>query len=198
LSRPPCRKWLPDPSPPRDAIEEKFLDDWKSWRISNGNEPGSRQAGRGRLPASGQPWLRLGLLAVEFKRYEEAKEYFRRRAKTRDGGRRLQQLGNLAFLRGNWESRWRTTTRPGEGPQDARIRLNMARVFLKQGHPQRRLRPTIRPWNSTRRCANFIQTFPRSPVTIHKIAGAQRCALHVHFSPVGVSGLRDIARSDAQ
>ena len=92
-----------------------------------------------KAPASGAPWLRLGFLAVEFKRYEDAKAYFlKARADAATAAAANNNLGNLAFLKGDTESALSDYSQALEKDSaDAQISLNIARVYLKQGHPQK-------------------------------------------------------------
>jgi len=127
-------------APKLEALEDKFLDNWKAlvdlrWQtgVAESKEAAARD------PASGAPWLRLGFLAVEFKRYEEAKEYFlKARADAATSAAAFNNLGNLAFIRGDMETALSDYAQALEkDPNDAQINLNVARVHLKQGHPQK-------------------------------------------------------------
>ncbi len=126
--------------PAREAIEEKFLPDWKAivelkWQTSLAKNKQAAAA----APASGEPWLRLGFLAVEFRRYEEAKEYFiKARNDPKTAASAYNNLGNLAFLRNDMESAMTNYTQALEkDPNDAQVYLNLARVHLKQGRAQK-------------------------------------------------------------
>lgn len=127
-------------APTREAIEEKFLADWKAlvdlrWQTS---VAAAKQASA-QAPESGAPWLRLGLLAVEYKRFEEAKDYFSKAQedpKTAASAR--NNLGNLAMLRGDLDMALSLYNQAAEkDPSDAQIYLNLARLHLKQAHPQK-------------------------------------------------------------
>jgi len=127
-------------APSRQAIEEKFLADWKAlvdlkWQTGAAEAKQASTAD----PASGQPWLRLGLLAVDFHRYEDARDYFMKaRQDPATAAAAYNNLGNLAFLKGEMESALSNYTQAREKDSaDALISLNMARVHLKQGHPQK-------------------------------------------------------------
>jgi len=123
-------------APSREAIEEKFLPDWKAlaelkWQTSLAKAKAAAAAS----PASGEPWMKLGFLAVEFRRYEEAKEYFMKaRSDPKIAASALNNLGNIAFIRGDVESSLSNYRQAMEkDPNDAQIHLNLARLFLKQG-----------------------------------------------------------------
>jgi len=127
-------------APARDAIEEKFLTDWKAivdlkWQTSLTKD---KQATT-ESPNSGDPWLRLGFLAVEFRHYEEAREYFiKARNDPKTAASAYNNLGNLAFLRGDMESALSNYQQGIEkDSRDAQIYLNLARVHLKQGRAQK-------------------------------------------------------------
>lgn len=127
-------------APGREAIEEKFLGDWKAmaelkWQTVTAEAKQACAA----APGSGDPWLRLGFLAVEFKRYEEARGYFlKARSDTATAAAAYNNLGNLALLRGDPEAALADYAQAAEkDPADAQIHLNIARVHLKQGHPQK-------------------------------------------------------------
>ena len=127
-------------APEREAIEEKFLTDWKAlvdlrWQTS---VTAARQA-QAAAPNSGEPWLRLGFLAMEFRRYDDAKRYF---TKARDDAATLaaayNNLGNLAFIQGDnagAESLYQQAQQ--KDPSDGQILLNLSRVYLKEGKPQK-------------------------------------------------------------
>jgi hypothetical protein len=127
-------------APGREAIEEKFLTDWKAlvelrWQTSLA---AAKEAAI-QNPRSGEPWLQIGLLAVEFRRFDEAKEYY---MKARDDAKTTaaayNNLGNLAFLRGDTPAALASYTQAkARDPSDPQIDLNLARVHLKQGHPQK-------------------------------------------------------------
>jgi len=129
------------PKPPRrEAIEEKFLDDWKAlvdlkWQTVATEAKQASAAD----PASGKPWLRLGFLAVDFHRYEDARNYFMKaRADTATASAAYNNLGNLAFMKGDMESALSNYAQAREkDPADAQVALNIVRVHLKQGHPQK-------------------------------------------------------------
>jgi DNA-binding beta-propeller fold protein YncE len=127
-------------APTREAIEEKFLADWKAlvelrWQTSHNKASEATT----KDPNAGEPWMRLGFLAVDFKRYEEAKEYFiKARGDSKTAGAAYNNLGNLAFIRGDMESAFANYTQAVEkDPMDAQIHMNLARFYLKQGKPQK-------------------------------------------------------------
>jgi tetratricopeptide (TPR) repeat protein len=123
-------------APSREAIEEKFLPDWKAladlkWQTSLAKAKAAAAAN----PTSGEPWMRLGFLAFEFHRHEEAKEYFMKaRSDPKTAAAAANNLGNLAFIRGDMESALANYTQAMEkDPNDPQIYLNLARLYLKQG-----------------------------------------------------------------
>jgi hypothetical protein len=127
-------------APKREAIEAKFPGDWKAmtelkWQTVTAE---AKQASAAR-PGSGDPWLRLGFLAVEFKHYEEAKaDFLKARPDAATAAAACNNLGNLAYLRGDLEAALSHYAQAAEkDPSDAQIGLNIARVHLKQGHPQK-------------------------------------------------------------
>jgi tetratricopeptide (TPR) repeat protein len=127
-------------APAREAIEEKFLADWKAlvelkWQTG---VAAAKQAAAA-SPASGQPWLQLGLLAIEFHRFDDAKGYFQKaKNDAATASSAYNNLGNLAFLRGDMEAALSSYNQAQEkDPADAQVHLNIARVLLKQGHPQK-------------------------------------------------------------
>jgi len=122
-------------APPRDAIEEKFLTDWKALanlRWQTGVEAANQAAQS--APQSGVPWLRLGFLAVDFHRYEEAKEYFSKaRQDPATAASAFNNLGNLAFLRGDYDSADALYQDSQQlDSADPEVSLNLARVYLKK------------------------------------------------------------------
>jgi len=126
--------------PTREQIEEKFLPDWKALvnlRWQTGLEAGKQAAAA--APAAGEPWLHLGFLAVEFRKYDDAKEYF---MKARDdqatAAAAYNNLGNLAFIRGDLTSAESDYTSAKEkDTTDGQVLINLARVYLKQGLKQK-------------------------------------------------------------
>jgi DNA-binding beta-propeller fold protein YncE len=127
-------------APAREVIEEKFLPDWKAlvelkWQTSLA----SAKAESAASPTSGEPWMRLGFLAVDFRRYEDAKEYFiKARNDPGTAGSAYNNLGNLAYLRGDLESALANYTQAAEkDPNDGQIYINLARLYLKQGKAQK-------------------------------------------------------------
>ncbi|MFA5975381.1 MAG: tetratricopeptide repeat protein [Elusimicrobiota bacterium] len=127
-------------APTRQAIEEKFLADWKSlidlrWQTSLS---AAKQATTG-TPNSGEPWLRLGFLATEFRHYQEARQYF---LKARDdaatAASSYNNLGNLAMIQGDLvasENYYKQALEKDAG--DAQVSINLARLYLKTGHPKK-------------------------------------------------------------
>ena len=126
--------------PTRQAIEDKFLDDWKAlvdlkWQTVSTEAKHASAAD----PSSGKPWLRLGFLAVDFHRFDDAKAYFMKaRQDPATAAAAYNNLGNLAFIRGEMETALSDYAQAREkDPTDAEIALNIVRVNLKQGHPQK-------------------------------------------------------------
>ena len=125
------------PPPAREAIEAKFLADWKSlvelrWQTSLA----AAQAESAANPASGKPWLRMGLLAVEFKRYDEAKTYLAKARKDpATEAAAINNLGNLAFLTPDVDTAASLYQEAHvRDPKDGQILLNLARAYLKKGN----------------------------------------------------------------
>ncbi len=122
-------------APAKEAIEQKFLPDWKAlaelkWQTTLAKA----KAAALESPTSGEPWLKLGFLAVEFKRYEEAKEYFvKARTDPKTAAAAFNNLGNLAYLRNDLVSAVSNYQQAAEkDPTDAQIHLNLARLYMKQ------------------------------------------------------------------
>ena len=121
-------------APGREAIEEKFLPDWKAlvelkWQTSLA----SAKAAAAANPASGDPWMRRGFLAVDFRRYEDAKEYFlKARSDSHTAGSAYNNLGESgAYLRGDMESALANYAQAMEkDPSDAQIYINLARLRI--------------------------------------------------------------------
>ena len=90
-------------------------------------------------PASGAPWLRLGFLAVEFKRYEEAKDYFlKARADAATAASAYNNLGNLAFLQGDMETALSDYTQArGKRPERRADQPQHRPRSPQAGHPQK-------------------------------------------------------------
>lgn len=124
-------------APPREAIEEKFLADWKAlaelkWQTSVARD---KQA-IAETPASGLPWMKLGFLAVEFRRFEEAKDYFTKaKLDPATAASASNNLGNLAFIHGDMDAALADYNEAlAKDANDAQIHINLARVYMKQGH----------------------------------------------------------------
>jgi tetratricopeptide (TPR) repeat protein len=127
-------------APLRQDIEDKFLADWKAladlrWQTSLA----ARKQAAEKAPGSGEPWLRLGFLAVEFKRYEEARGYFlKAREDSTTAAAAYNNLGNLALLRNDLEAALANYSEAQQkDPNDAFIDLNLARIHLKAGRTQK-------------------------------------------------------------
>ncbi len=120
-------------APARQAVEAKFLPDWKAlvnlrWQTS---VAAANQAATAN--GSGDPWLQLGLIAVEFHRYDEAKENFNKARKDpSSAAAAFNNLGNLALLKGDLpgsETLYKDSMQID--PADAEVSINLARVYLK-------------------------------------------------------------------
>jgi tetratricopeptide (TPR) repeat protein len=132
-------KWTVKP-PTRQALEEKFLKDWQAL-VNLRWQTGQAQAKEelASHPNSGEPWLDLGFLAVDFKKYDEARQYFSK-AKTdpASAAAASNNLGNLAYLQNDLAAAGANYKQAQQSdPRDAGISLNLARLYLKQGLPQK-------------------------------------------------------------
>jgi len=119
----------------RQAIEEKFLKDWQSlvsfrWQSATA----AIKARSAADPKSGQPWMDQGFLAVDFKRYDEAKESFgKAAADAATAAAAHNNLGNLAMIQNDLskaEAEYKEAA--VKDPSDAGIFLNQARLYMKQ------------------------------------------------------------------
>jgi sugar lactone lactonase YvrE len=126
--------------PTRQTIEDKFLDDWKAlvdlkWQTVATEAKHASTAD----PSSGKPWLRLGFLAVDFHRFDDAKDYFMKaRQDPATAAAAYNNLGNLAYIKGDMDTALSDYTQAREkDPTDPEISLNIVRVNLKQGHAQK-------------------------------------------------------------
>ncbi len=126
--------------PTLEAIQTRFLKDWKGMvemRWLTGMAQAKEAAAA--KPQSGQPWMDVGFLAAEFKRYEEAREFFHK-AKA-DGtltASAYNNLGNLALLQNDFIRAEADYKRARQNdPKDAGILLNLARLYLKQAQPKK-------------------------------------------------------------
>ncbi len=126
--------------PSREAVEQKFLADWKEvvetrWQTSLAEAKKAQAAS----PASGEPWLRMGFLAVDFRRYEEARDYFSKaRTDPKTAAAAFNNLGNLAFLKGDMaaaESLYSDAQQ--KDPSDPQVFLNLARLYMKLSKPDK-------------------------------------------------------------
>lgn len=127
-------------APAPEAVEEKFRQDWKMlvdlrWETVQG----SIQKQAEKNPASGEPALRMGHLAVEFRRFDEAKEHFlKAKQDPATAAAALNNLGNLAMLRQDLAAAEAHYTQAHQkDPQDPMILINLARLHLKAGAPQK-------------------------------------------------------------
>jgi DNA-binding beta-propeller fold protein YncE len=129
------------PKPPtREMIEQKFLPDWKTmvdlkWQTVATEAKQATAAN----PSDGKPWLRLGFLAVDYHLFDDAKDYFlKARSDSTTSAAAYNNLGNLAFLKGDMDGALSSYTQAREkDPSDAEVSLNIVRVHLKEGHPQK-------------------------------------------------------------
>lgn len=118
------------------AVARKYLGDWSALidlRWKTGSD--AARAAAARYPSSGKPWLDLGLLAVEYRKYPEAVTYFQ---KAKDdavtAGAAWNNLGNLAVLKGDWSGAENHYRKAAErDPADGGIWLNLARAQLRLG-----------------------------------------------------------------
>lgn len=128
---------LPEPesgsraaAPNKEAVEAKFSADWKAMMDL-------------RWQTSAAQWknnpLQMGLLAVQFRRYEEAKTYFgKAKQDPTTAAAAYNNLGNLAMLKQDMagaESNY--TMAAQKDPKDAQIFLNLVRLHLKAGRTQK-------------------------------------------------------------
>jgi DNA-binding beta-propeller fold protein YncE len=126
--------------PTRQDLEEKFLKDWQAlvalrWQTGQAQAKAALAA----KPGSGEPWMDLGFLAVEFKKYDEARENFNKaQADPTLAASALNNLGNLDYLQGKLpEAEAHYKKAQQVDATDSGILLNMARVYLKQDLPQK-------------------------------------------------------------
>lgn len=124
--------------PTRETVEEKFIGDWKAlvnlrWQTTMTQAKAAATAD----PKAGAPWMRMGFVAVDFKKFEEAKQYFTHALQDPStAGSAYNNLGNIAFISGDTalaESQYQQALQ--KEPNDPQISLNLARVYLKSGHP---------------------------------------------------------------
>jgi tetratricopeptide (TPR) repeat protein len=126
------------PAPTREAIEAKFLPDWKALvelRWKTASEALRKGAGAALTP---QAALQLGLLAVEFRRYAEAKTYFTSAAAegAASAAAAYNNLGNLALIAGDAQTAAAHYGRSREkDARDAEVSLNLARAYLQLAKP---------------------------------------------------------------
>lgn len=130
-----------DVKPPTlEAIQAQYLKDWKGmvdlrWVTGTAQAKAAFSA----KPQSGEPWMDLAFLAVEFKRYEEAREYFNKaRTDNAFAAAAYNNLGNLSLLQnelGRAETDYKRARQ--SDPKDAGILLNLARVYLKLEQPKK-------------------------------------------------------------
>ncbi len=126
--------------PSREAMEEKFLKDWQAL-VNLRWQTGQAQAKEALAahPDSGQPWLDLGFLAVDFKKYQEAHDYFAKaKADPSLVAAAANNLGNLAYLQNDLTKAEASYKQAQQSDaSDAGISLNLARVYFKQGLVQK-------------------------------------------------------------
>ena len=123
-------------APTRAAIEEKFLANWKSlpdlrWQTAVDQAAKASAA----APTSGRPWLQLGLMAIDFKRYDDAVAYFgKAQSDPSTAASASNNLGNLAYLKKEWTSAITHYKEAAhQDPGDGRVLINLARVQSKSG-----------------------------------------------------------------
>ena len=123
-------------APERDAVEAKFLSDWKAlvdlrWQTSEKRLKESSLDG-------GEKNLQLGFLAVDFHRFDEAKQFFNRASQEKSAAAAaFNNLGNLALLQNNAAGAEQAYEKAASAePKDAQISLNLSRAHLKQSHAQ--------------------------------------------------------------
>jgi DNA-binding beta-propeller fold protein YncE len=124
-------------APERDAVETKFLADWKAlvelrWQTS---------VKRLKEASAKEPdqWLQLGLLAVDFRRYDDAKEFLKKAAAEKTtSAAAYNNLGNLALLQGDAVGAQKAYEQAMQiDGADAQICVNLARAYLKQKNPSK-------------------------------------------------------------
>ncbi len=117
-------------APAKEEVEAAFLADWKAitdlrWQTATAERKDNP--------------LQMGLLAVEFRRYDEAKEYFIK-AKQNPAlqAAAYNNLGNLAMIRSDIASAESNYTQAHQkDPSDPEILLNLVRVHLKAGRTKK-------------------------------------------------------------
>jgi len=116
--------------PAKEAVEARFGPDWKAiidlrWQTSSEQRKNNP--------------LQMGLLAVEFRRYDEAKTYFMKaRQDPATAASAYNNLGNLAMLRqdlASAESHYTQAVQKDD--RDPQIYLNLVRLHLKAGRPHK-------------------------------------------------------------
>src|SRR5262249_28534462 len=112
--------------PTREAVEERFLTDWKAMvelRWSTTLTRIKKDFGE----STGVSFLRRGLLAIEYRRYDEAKELFGKAAQTPDtAASALNNLGNLAMVKNDAasaEAYYKQSLH--KDVSDARVQINL-------------------------------------------------------------------------
>jgi DNA-binding beta-propeller fold protein YncE len=123
--------------PAREAIEEKFASDWKAlvelrWKTMT--EAIEKAEGKDSPAAA----LKLGLLAAEFRRYDEAETFFTKAASDLGlAASAYNNLGNLAFMKDDLplavSHYQQAQDRDGSDPGTA---LNLARAYYKMPRPE--------------------------------------------------------------
>lgn len=127
-------------APSREAIEEKFLTDWRALvALRWDTAMAAAKAASAAAPTSGEPWMRMGFLAIEYKRYDEARQFFKRAINdSSTSASASNNLGNLSFIAGDTaaaQTHYEEALK--KDPKDPEISINLARVYLKTGHPQK-------------------------------------------------------------
>ncbi len=122
--------------PAHEAVETRFGKDWKAlvdlrWqtRLAAAKQELEKN------PAAGEPQLQMGILAAEFRRFDEARAYLNKaRSDAATAAAAYNNLGNIAFLHKEYEQAESLYKEAAQrDPADAGIHLNLARMYLKQG-----------------------------------------------------------------
>lgn len=123
-------------APTLAQIEGKFLPDWKAlaelrWQTAAADARAAVAA----TPASGAPWLQLGLIAIDYKKYDQAAMAFTHaKDDPATAAAALNDLGNLAFIKEDWtgaEKAYQSAAQ--KDATDARVLVNLARAQKKLG-----------------------------------------------------------------
>jgi len=126
----------PVKAPTVEAVDAKFLADWKGlvdWRWQSTLQR-TRDAAV-RQPGVGEPALAAGLVAVQFKKYQDATKYFQQaKNDPATASAALNNLGNLAMVSGDLSEAMNVYQLAAEkDPTDGQILINLARAQKKAG-----------------------------------------------------------------